>query len=212
MKITEQLTRKIGPLPVWAWGAIGAAGILIVRSWTRAQAPAPDGDWVEGSGIKSPGTVAMLPGSAPIADQPAFGENLFVSFPWGEGYVSVEGSAQHVGGILAGIPLMPVGGSPQQNTQPPTGTPIYTPPPLAPAPSPVAAAPTVSVYQPPTQTGYYEAPEVFPAHPVYVGEYVQTSPTTGGGSGLPTCGPGFYAAVGNYNPATNSYDMICKPL
>ncbi len=72
------LTRKVGPLPVWAWGGIAGVGLIVARKagWIRTKAPAGDStgaapDTVaDGGPIEPPASVdywggdgaALLPG------------------------------------------------------------------------------------------------------------------------------------------------------
>lgn len=39
--LKEALTRKLGPLPVWAWGGIAGGGALVLRRLGYIKAPAP---------------------------------------------------------------------------------------------------------------------------------------------------------------------------
>lgn len=62
MSITDTLTQRAGPLPVWAWGAVGAAGIVAARM-------------VLGGSRQPAGPVILSPagGAAPTASSPLGG-------------------------------------------------------------------------------------------------------------------------------------------
>lgn len=201
MTLQAQLTRKVGPLPVWAWGGLAAAGVLVLRAWQRAEPPTDEGMVYAGSGVGSSygvGAPVSVPASSPPPDQGAFGENLYLSLPYGEGYLSVEGGAGSVQGILGMIPWQFPTATPGQGGG---GGGIDLGGGFQPAPvtiSPVATAPTST---PTPYTGIQSGPG-------------WGTPTTSGvGAGVgPTCGPGFYVRLGAYNPTTRSYDMTCVPL
>lgn len=67
------LTRKAGPLPVWAWAAIvgGGAGVLYLRGKGQSATPAATGaqatDGSSGQGIFAPSPIIVTPGNMPAS-------------------------------------------------------------------------------------------------------------------------------------------------
>lgn len=134
--VKDGLTRKIGPLPGWAWGVVGAAGIWIWRamqsSTTRRDATAEAGTslipGLSGGGVPAPQT----PYSGPVAGSES---PVYVNTP---GF-SVEAPPELIGSLLDQL----------LNTQPvePVGTPAdpYVYDPYVPPPPP-PAAPVITGY------------------------------------------------------------------
>ena len=72
-KIGDQLGKKLGPLPVWGWGVIGAAGIWIFRSMGIGKpSPARTSSGIGRVSLGS-GSGGAMPGSYPPPIRPAFG-------------------------------------------------------------------------------------------------------------------------------------------
>ena len=72
-KIGDQLGKKLGPLPVWGWGVIGAAGIWIFRSMGIGKpSPARTSSGIGRVSLGS-GSGGAMPGSYPPPISPAFG-------------------------------------------------------------------------------------------------------------------------------------------
>lgn len=81
--VGDTLGRKIGPLPVWAWGGVVGGGILIVRAMSGGGASSPfvqpiaqDGSMnfepggAAGGGDAAPPWYATIPGVGTIIDRP----------------------------------------------------------------------------------------------------------------------------------------------
>ena len=72
-KIGGPLGKKLGPVPVWGWGVIGAAGIWIFRSMGIGKpSPARTSSWIGRVSLGS-GSGGAMPGSYPPPIRPAFG-------------------------------------------------------------------------------------------------------------------------------------------
>ena len=97
--IREFLTRKIGPLPAWAWGVLIAAGIWLMRSLRgtvdspRASSPSGGGGTAVVPSLSGMGAPPPMTGTGdPVAEQ----SSLFVST---SGFTA-EGDPSSVSGIL----------------------------------------------------------------------------------------------------------------
>ena len=61
-KLKGAFTRKLGPLPVWAWGAIGVGGYIAYRWWTGGSSTADQGaDASTGGGSSGGGGLGGAP-------------------------------------------------------------------------------------------------------------------------------------------------------
>jgi hypothetical protein len=181
-KITTQLTRKVGPLPVWGWGAIGAAGILVIRSWSRNREPgevATDDLSAGMPGLSGfGGSPVSLPAGEPPPGQPAFGENLYLSLPYGDGYLSLEGSPSDVTALFG---LIPWTFDERQQGQTGAGTEYYVPPPINPAPSPVMTFADVTAALSGPTPGYIPTPlEAAQLYNYVPGNVIYESPAVAG--------------------------------
>lgn len=75
-KVKSNMTKKLGPLPAWAWGVVAASGIWIARSMMGSS-----GDSGSGSGFgftSTQGTTSVVPslsgaGAPPPQPTPAYG-------------------------------------------------------------------------------------------------------------------------------------------
>lgn len=72
------LTRRIGPLPAWAWGAIVGGGILAAMWWrSRSSGGATDGSQTDATGGDGSGTSSLdsadLPDSSDWPAAPGYG-------------------------------------------------------------------------------------------------------------------------------------------
>ena len=139
--IREFLTRKIGPLPAWAWGIVIAAGIWILRSMRSSCSRSCS----SGSGIRSQdaSTFATLSGGGAVAPPPTgvgapegSQSSLFVSSP----EFTAEGDPSTVGDLYAAYLA-----SIRANTG--TGGGGTPPAPEEPVAAPVAPTTTTRKYQ-----------------------------------------------------------------
>src|SRR5260221_6670066 len=129
------LTKKIGDLPVWAWGLIGAAGvgvgIIIIKKTSTSAAAIPTAPTANAQGVLSSpiGDNTGMPTVATVAGQvpPNVNQNSAQTTPPGPGYVPIINS----NGDIVGWQFGPVPPAP-----PPTPAPNPTPP-VPPAPPPV---------------------------------------------------------------------------
>lgn len=96
-KITDALTRKIGPLPAWAWGGLAAGGVWIWRGFrgTLTEPPPAAADTVGLDGGMTPGMPSF---GAPAGDP----SPLYVSAdPYGFTFEGDPGSAGLIEQLLA---------------------------------------------------------------------------------------------------------------
>lgn len=59
--LKEALTRKLGPLPVWAWGGIAGGGVLALRRLGYIKAPAPaDSTGADSSAVSDEAALGVI--------------------------------------------------------------------------------------------------------------------------------------------------------
>lgn len=155
--IKAALTRKLGPLPVWAWGGVAAGGIWLWRSFNKgATTESMYGGGLSdgaGGGIFTPAPGA-LPGA--IANEGSFGAPATLSGrvsigTAAGGYGEVEGPFDFIerilpkfGGILQPPPAPKV--SSPAPVQPKPSVPLPKPPAPKPAPAPAPKPAPVRIY------------------------------------------------------------------
>ncbi len=91
-KLRTTFTKKLGPLPVWAWGVVGGGGLIVLRN-IRESNKGTTGDTTLGEAT----VVPSLSGGgalAPTTDE--FGNTIFVSTP---GF-TIEGPEGAIGAII----------------------------------------------------------------------------------------------------------------
>lgn len=119
LDLKATLTRKVGPLPVWAWGAAAGGGLLVLRKlgYIKSAPPAADSTGADTATVADGGGVGIEPPAA-------------VSYWGGDGAALLPGS----GGLLEppGVGIVDPGFSPvvEVPEMVPTGPRPYVPPPI----------------------------------------------------------------------------------
>jgi hypothetical protein len=97
LDLKETLTRKLGPLPVWAWGGIAGGGVLVLRrlGYIKSAAPA-DSTGADSSTVSDEAALSVI------------GEPASVSYYGGDGALLPPGGLDYLGGVeTVSSPLEP---------------------------------------------------------------------------------------------------------
>jgi len=100
------LTRKLGPLPGWAWAAIGVAGYLVYRQRQAAKAAA---------GATTTAATTSTAATTPVAQAPS-----------GYEYQGPGNGGNYGYQVPTGAMAATAGATPAANTPPASGTPAYS--------------------------------------------------------------------------------------
>jgi hypothetical protein len=128
------LTRKVGPFPLWGWGlGVAAVGFLVISRKTASKAGAGAGSGTPGAGGTFSSTVSHTdPATGEQSTYTATGDNSSIQSPaqltWGAGPMPYSGGDVYVnypGGAPQTGPAGPPGpqGPPGTNTPPPVRPP-----------------------------------------------------------------------------------------
>ena len=116
-KIGDQLGKKLGPLPVWGWGVIGAAGVWIFRSMGIGKpSPARTSSGIGRVSLGS-GSGGAMAGSYPPPVSPAFGPPTTPRNAQTPGY-SISGAGSEVLQLLKDFTYVGTSEQPTEVQQP----------------------------------------------------------------------------------------------
>lgn len=145
-QLTGFLTRKLGPLPAWGWGAIAAGGLLLFRqvrtqsmSGQRSTSPLLSTSAGQGALFATTSGGGALPASGFNGGGVFKDDRFSVSTPSGFFFEGPGSLIDNVRGFFGDEGIFPI--LPPIIT--PTTPPIGTPTPLPPPPPPVAPTPHV---------------------------------------------------------------------